>query len=747
MKPKKGKSYPVNIVVLNAPEGVAFKPAVKPISVSENPKENPLMKVIAVYAATDTDTGKLGENVRYAKGYDPANWLVIDPKTAEIKLQTYPDRESPFLVNGTYYAKILGLTEDVPPKIVTGTIALQVGDENDNCPSLTNNVRYTCSDTEVIYVTAVDEDGDPNSAPFSFSLLEKESQDEWRIEIDPFNGTSALLRALKPLWPGHYQVGFIIEDRQGFACPDQQYLDLYVCSCEEGEICGYAAPGASPGLPGLPSAAYLKESSSKFGELGVGALILGLLMLLSLLLVAYSCGPEQGVFSDLPFDTIPHLIVYRTEGKGEDKNVLSTPAMITSTTMTTAQVNNIASKREMILNTGTANNMSRSRCLDNSRNQQSSCGESRQSWKDICSLEDQLEGMDSMTISDVFLHQYYSQKASYTAMHEAAMDCLREHAFEGQGSSAGSVGCCSLLESDNDLHFLDDLEPKFKTLADVCSPPRPPTPPTHQATAIPEVDEVAHIAGPSLEAKPPSIHDKSTERNQNVSINQSSTRSIAFNGTASRSTCRDSSDKPFPGHMLLLQQQQQPVYYTTTPMLQPMHYIIQPQIQSPVLLAKAPVTNMQGMILCNGISGHSEHILHGGNTAGTLTFSRQRGNRVVSEDYGVGTWMSSNGQAEVMGVNRKGRRIKSESGDWMENCRKVTLNTRHVSVGAAGSEVLQQVVALHSPNHIATHPFHPNTPPSMGVLCHPPTVSAYSNGSKPPHPAQFESVLQEEYLG
>lgn len=38
-----------------------------------------------------------------------------------------------------------------------------------------------------------------------------------------------------------------------------------------------------------------------------------------LLLVAYSCGPEQGVFSDLPFDTIPHLIVYRTEGKGEDK--------------------------------------------------------------------------------------------------------------------------------------------------------------------------------------------------------------------------------------------------------------------------------------------------------------------------------------------------------------------------------------------------------------------------------------------
>lgn len=48
-------------------------------------------------------------SLRYAKGYDPDNWLWVDPVTAEIKLQKYPDRESPFLVNGTYYAKIIGL--------------------------------------------------------------------------------------------------------------------------------------------------------------------------------------------------------------------------------------------------------------------------------------------------------------------------------------------------------------------------------------------------------------------------------------------------------------------------------------------------------------------------------------------------------------------------------------------------------------------------------------------------------------
>lgn len=75
-----------------------------------------------------------------------------------------------------------------PGGMATGTIALQVGDANDNCPSLASNVEYSCSDTEVFTVTAVDEDGDPNAAPFTFGLVEGESQREWGIE--PANGTT-----------------------------------------------------------------------------------------------------------------------------------------------------------------------------------------------------------------------------------------------------------------------------------------------------------------------------------------------------------------------------------------------------------------------------------------------------------------------------------------------------------------------------------------------------------------------------
>lgn len=48
---------------------------------------------------------------RYAKGYDPDNWLSIDETTGAITMNKAPDRESKFLVNGTYYAKIFSITQ------------------------------------------------------------------------------------------------------------------------------------------------------------------------------------------------------------------------------------------------------------------------------------------------------------------------------------------------------------------------------------------------------------------------------------------------------------------------------------------------------------------------------------------------------------------------------------------------------------------------------------------------------------
>ncbi|ELK05682.1 Desmocollin-1 [Pteropus alecto] len=52
--------------------------------------------------------------------------------------------------------------------------------------------------------------------------------------------------------------------------------------------------------------------------------------------------------------------------------------------------------------------------------------------------------------------------------HKHSEDNVRSYNYEGKGSMAGSVGCCSDRQEEEGLEFLDHLEPKFRTLAKTC---------------------------------------------------------------------------------------------------------------------------------------------------------------------------------------------------------------------------------------------------------------------------------------
>lgn len=136
------KSYSVKISVVNQKEGPRFQPSVKVVTISEDQTSINLNKIITRYAAIDTDTQQTITNVRYcpimkdvtklqlygciagvfvltsivchahryAKIRDDDNWLIVDEKTADIRLIKLPDRESKYLINGTYYAKIICIT-------------------------------------------------------------------------------------------------------------------------------------------------------------------------------------------------------------------------------------------------------------------------------------------------------------------------------------------------------------------------------------------------------------------------------------------------------------------------------------------------------------------------------------------------------------------------------------------------------------------------------------------------------------
>ncbi|XP_041647445.1 desmoglein-2-like [Cheilinus undulatus] len=587
-------TYPLKINVKNQPEGPYFAPKTKTFSLSEGGSVK-INEIIGYYIATDEDTQKAAVNVTYVKGSDPDNWLSIDSKTAEIKLNKIPDRESKYLKNGTYKAEVLCITDDMPRKTATGTVAIQVEDFNDHCPTLTANIQTMCIPADSIIVNAKDEDLSPNGAPFTFQIIPEGTEGKWRLEY--LNDTAAILRAQEEMWPKVRRVKFLVKDAQGLACPEPQEVDVQVCTCEDGKICGKKGvwPNKQTGL----------------GPGGIGLLLLGLLLLLliPLLLLLCQCGAAAGKpdFVQMPFETKQQLINDHTEGQGDNTEVpiinIPTPVKPDPTPgiklvpvpdpglgFRPYEIDVIKADYEGRYNIGAAQDVIDGHFVDGFRSE-------------IDGREVRVRGglFDGMALSGRILADYYSQKLASGNENLGVKDGFLVFDYEGQGSPAGSVASLSNLGSDKDLRFLDDLEPKFKTLARICSGKMIQT----------EVKQVVSPTQTSLsslvttQTLPPLPQLLPTIPNADRTVVRETVKESTVNEaitTVKESTVREgiTTVKEANQGQTLLLQQQQPVYYTTTPVLQPMHYVVQPQVQNTVLLTEAPATNLQGMVLVNG---------------------------------------------------------------------------------------------------------------------------------------------------
>ncbi|CAJ1059633.1 desmoglein-2-like [Xyrichtys novacula] len=588
----KSKIYPLKINVKNRPEGPAFDPKVKAIPISEGGQTIKINDVIAHYPAIDGDTRKPAVNVRYVKGSDPDNWLTIDLKTAEIKLNKMPDRESPYLKNGTYIAKVLCISEDEPGKTATGTVAIQVEDFNDNCPTLTSNIQTMCTTADSVIANAKDEDLFPNGAPFSFRIIEDRTEGKWQVEH--LNDTAAILRAQEPMWPGIYKVTFEVKDAQGETCPDPQKVDVRVCTCTGGVKCE---------RKGLNKGAAL-------GPAGIGLLFLGLLLLLliPLLLLICHCEGATSGFTEMPFDTKSHLINYRTEGQGENTELplINVPGQVDGGVTIANKPSTMAPAENTGLHPSVATmDLMNGAVSEDRYYRERACGvmnEGRGSgfYSEMQGRESVVGGevYDCMALPSYLLAQYYGQKLANGNENLAVKDRLLVYDHEGQGSCVGSVGCCSLLESDNDLQFLDDLGPKFKILAEICGGKKIQTEVKQVVMPPPSSSINTHtsLTGSMTTQKLPSPPQPQMTIPKTVCT--------MVKKTVKESTVKEGVTTVKEGmanqSQMLLLQQQQPVYYTTNPVLQPMHYVVHPQVQNTVLLAEAPATNLQGMVLVDG---------------------------------------------------------------------------------------------------------------------------------------------------
>ena len=189
--------------------------------------------------------------------------------------------------------------------------------------------------------------------------------------------------------------------------------------------------------------------------------------------------------------------------------------------------------------------------------------------------------------------------------------------YEGQGSPVGSIGCCSLLEADNDLQFLDNLGPKFRTLAEVCGGKEETTEvkpvlcaPLNTMTTPRTIDTTATLKTTVSTQQQPPPQPQPQPKPQTLpppqpkTITQNTEHSTVQNTTHKSKTVVEGVNSVgggMAGQGQTLLMQQPPVYYTTAPVMQPMHYIMQPQMQNTMYLANSPATtNMQGMMLVNG---------------------------------------------------------------------------------------------------------------------------------------------------
>ncbi|XP_076000751.1 desmocollin 2-like protein [Genypterus blacodes] len=449
-------TVPVDLTVVDEDEGPQFFPPSARLLVKENTKNG---TVIGSYTAKDPET-KSSQGMKYYKISDPGAWISMDRHSGELKVTNTIDRESKFVQNGLYTIPVKAV--DTSSKTGTGTIILEVVDVNDNVPELPRQLVLCETEGELgsVAVEAKDKDGSHFSSPFNFRLG-PDHDDNWSLKT--VNDTAAILGQVKQLPRGIHKVPLDVKDLQGFG--RVQVVDVRICQCRRG-VC------------------LAKESSVSFGSLALLALLLPLALLLLLcILLAFFCATkgEKKELDDMA-DSGGILLKSNTEAPGEevDSNLIIVP-----TTVTDGGVK--GSVKDVAVNAGWLGNQSSSTmgqgngyhkmgtydynvdqyAYNQFGTSQMGRGHHRMSFDNKQQMHDSAL-QQAWQANGLFLQQ----RLGYLAADEEgeyADDTPHLYGYEGAGSVAGSVGCCSDQGADDNLDFLNSLGPKFKTLADACT--------------------------------------------------------------------------------------------------------------------------------------------------------------------------------------------------------------------------------------------------------------------------------------
>ncbi|CAL8344553.1 unnamed protein product [Merluccius merluccius] len=439
-------SVPVTVAVANIDEGPEFIAPTISFTVKEN---TPNGTVIGTYTALDPET-KSSNGIKYYKVSDPASWVFVDMNSGALKVANTIDREASFLQGGAYNITVKAI--DATVKSATGTVILVVEDENDHMPELPTTDMIVCEkegQLGSVIVNALDGDQSPYAEPFHFKLPE-DHNGNW--EVKRFNDTAAVLQQARDLPVMVYEVPLMVTDLQGQGKP--QVVKVKICHCRNG-------------------ACVAQDTTIDLGSLGILALLLPLLLLLLLgvLLALFCVTKHQQIPIDDGTDGGGILLKSNIEVPGEEVVSVRVCGFSTIGGFSTLGKNStiggfstIGRNSRPDLNQGFAQN---------------SFSQGQYSVNQFGQFEDggvNNMAANSLVYDDHALNQAWQnngqqihQKLMYMGMNQGgdcyAEDVVHSYGFEGVGSAAGSVGCCSDIVQLDDQAFLNTLGPKFNTLA------------------------------------------------------------------------------------------------------------------------------------------------------------------------------------------------------------------------------------------------------------------------------------------
>ncbi|KAF3829883.1 hypothetical protein GH733_001834 [Mirounga leonina] len=405
----------VTVHVRDQDEGPECSPATQYVRIKENLAVG---SKVNGYKAYDPET-RSSNGLRYKKLHDPKGWITIDEILGSITISKILDRETMTPRNDLYNITVLAIDQD--GRSCTGTLAVNIEDTNDNPPEILQSNIIVCKPKmKYTDISAVDPD-------------------------EPVHDTAARLSYQKNAEFQEYSVPITVKDREGQS--STKTLRVNLCDCTHPSQCVAARRSAGVIL----------------GKWAILAILLA--VLLALVCGVVGAKKKKGFPEDLAQQ---NLIISNTEAPGDDK-VCSGNGFMTQTvnsgqgfcgTMGSGVKNGGQETIEMVKGghqtlescQGTMHHHTLDSCrggpmeVDNCRY---TCSE----WHN-------------------FTQPRLGEKlhlCNQNEDHVPSQDYVLTYNYEGRGSPAGSVGCCSEKQEEDGLDFLNNLGAKFTTLAETCT--------------------------------------------------------------------------------------------------------------------------------------------------------------------------------------------------------------------------------------------------------------------------------------